>query len=74
MTTDLLGDPVPEPRKRQAAPTIKTDRRQVEMFGMRDAAIQAQAARDAAGPRTGQCAADHGLFAAPAASEQEPML
>ena len=62
--------PGPAP-KREPEPTIRTDRRQIDMFGTADAAVQAQAARDQAGrgalaPKGGQKAADEGLFARPA--------
>jgi hypothetical protein len=65
----LLGVPEREQAaSMQRAPTIRTDTRQVDMFGRSDAAVQAQAARDQAGrgallPGVEQKAADEGLFA-----------
>jgi hypothetical protein len=70
----LLGEPERVPRETpQREPTIRTDTRQIDMFGTRDAAVQAQAARDQAGPKSGQKAADEGLFA-PKEPGQEPLF
>ena len=62
---DLFGGNRAEPTARTPEPTIRNDQRQVDMFGRNDAAIQAQAARDAAGPRSNQQPANEGLFARP---------
>lgn len=66
---DIFTGEQPEPQPRtEPEPTIRSDRRQVDMFGTSDAAVQAQAARDQAGrgginPRGEVKAADEGLFA-----------
>ena len=70
---DLLGNPIREPGRKPVVYTVRTDPAQVDMFGTRDAAIQAQAARDAARPRAGQQPANEGLFA-PATTEQEGLF
>lgn len=68
---DIWRGETPEPPPRaQAAPTIRNDVRQQDMFGTADAAVQAQAARDQAGrgallPKGQQLPADEGLFARP---------
>lgn len=60
----LFGEAPPAPRVRPSEePTIKNDERQIMMPGMEPTARQAQGAREAAGPRGGQKAADEGLFA-----------
>lgn len=69
---DLLG----APRRAPSAPrapefTIHNDPTQAVMPGMESSARQAQAARDAAPPRSGQKAADEGLFARPEAVQPE---
>ena len=66
---DLFGTPVQERVERVAEPTIHNDQRQSVMPGMESSARQAQAAKDAAGPRGGQEAANEGLFA-PKETEQ----
>jgi hypothetical protein len=61
---DLLGRPVSAGKQpRTPEPTIHDDPNQVVMPGMEPSARQAQAARDAAGPKTDQKRADEGLFA-----------
>lgn len=60
---DLLGQERRAPVAHSPEPSLRDDKRQVDMFGTADAAVQAQAARDAAGPRSGQKPADEGLFA-----------
>ena len=73
----LFGEPERERQdKPPAEPTIRTDPRQVDMFGKADAAVQAQAARDQAGrgalaPKTPQAKADEGLFATP---DEQPSM
>jgi len=60
----LFGEPereaIPKP---EPEPTIRTDPRQMGLLGTEPTALQAQAARDAAGPRSGQEPANEGLFA-----------
>lgn len=68
--TDLFGEQRVEREKREPEPTIRNDKRQTDMFGGQEA-VQAQASRDAAGPRGGQKAADEGLFAAKEAEQKE---
>ena len=72
MTADLFGHERAAPSRRAQEPTVRTDARQVDMFGSNDAAIQAQAARDAAGPRGGQ-QRPGGLFE-PSEPTQEGLL
>lgn len=72
--TDLLGRPVAEPASRRTPePTIRNDTRQTALPGTEPSARQAQAARDAAGPRSGQLPANEGLFARPE-TEQASLL
>lgn len=52
----------PETPRPQQAPLIRNDPTQHTIPGTEPSAVQAQAARDAAGPRAGQKAADEGLF------------
>ncbi|MEI6700496.1 MAG: CsbD family protein, partial [Actinomycetota bacterium] len=59
---DLFGGERAQPARREAELTIRGDQRQQVMPGMEPSARQAQAARDAAGPRSGQKPADEGLF------------
>lgn len=62
----LFGETAREQTPRAAPePTIRTDERQAVMPGMERSAVQAQAARDQAGPRGGQEPANEGLFARP---------
>jgi hypothetical protein len=56
-----------------AEPTIRNDPRQLGLLGTEPSAVQAQAARDQAGPRGGQKPADEGLFA-PKETEQNPLF
>lgn len=71
----LFGEaPTPEAPKREPEPTIRSDTRQVDMFGTADAAVQAQAARDQVGRgalagKGPQAKADEGLFAPKAPDE-----
>lgn len=60
---DLFGSERQPTTRRAAEPTIRTDARQAIMPGMEPSAVQAQAARDAQGPRGNQQPADQGLFA-----------
>lgn len=69
----LLGEAAPDAVKREAEPTIRNDPRQVDMFGTADAAVQAQASRDQAGPKGNQLPADQGLFA-PKETPQEGLF
>jgi hypothetical protein len=60
----LFGEPERETvPKREPEPTFRTDPRQMGLLGTEPTARQAQAARDAAGPRSGQEPANEGLFA-----------
>lgn len=70
--TDLLGRPIRESAERTTEPTIRNDPNQAVMPGMGPSAVQAQAARDAAPSRSGQEAADEGLFAR--AEPEQPSL
>jgi hypothetical protein len=64
---DLLGRPIAEPSVPHISePTIQNDTRQIGLPGTEPSAVQAQAARDNAGPPGGQLPADEGLFANPA--------
>lgn len=70
----LFGETAREQTPRAAAePTIRTDERQAVMPGMERSAVQAQAARDQAGPRGGQQPANEGLFA-PKPPDQKPLF
>ncbi len=75
---DLFGRSTAEPKPREERePTIKNDKRQVDMFGTGDAAVQAQAARDQTGrgglnPKGAQQPADEGLFKP--ADKQRPLF
>lgn len=67
---DLFGATRAQPAARTPEPTIRNDQRQADMFGTKDAAVQAQAARDQAGrgalaPKAPQQRVDEGLFKAP---------
>ena len=68
---DLFGAQKAAPAQRAPEPTIKADVRQQEMPGMERSAVQAQAARDAEGPKSGQLPADQGLFARPETPQPE---
>jgi len=68
---DLFGTARPSAPTRTPEPTIRDDQRQAVMPGMEPSARQAQAARDAAGPRGGQKAADEGLFGRPETEQPE---
>lgn len=69
---DLLGAPRRgTPAARAPEFTIHNDPNQALMPGMEPSARQAQAARDAAPPKSGQKAADEGLFARPEAVQPE---
>lgn len=71
---DLLGHSNPEPSGgRTSEFTIHNDPSQVTMPGMEPSAKQAQAARDNAGPQSGQVPANEGLFA-PKETEQPSLL
>ena len=69
--TDLFGATRAPPATRTPEPTIRNDQRQAVMPGMEPSAVQAQAAHDAAGPRTGQEPANQGLFARPETPQPE---
>lgn len=60
---DLFGTERAQPARREVEPTIKGDQRQITMPGMEPSARQAQASRDAQGPRSNQQPANEGLFA-----------
>lgn len=60
---DIFGGGTEPRAPREAEPTIRNDKRQDVLPGMEPSARQAQAARDQAGPRSDQRAADEGLFA-----------
>jgi hypothetical protein len=65
---DLFGTTRVASAQRTPEPTIRTDQRQAVMPGMEPSAIQAQAARDNAPPKSNQLAPNEGLFA-----RQEPV-
>jgi hypothetical protein len=73
----LFGEVAKPPApKREPEPLIKNDKRQIDMFGTGDAAVQAQAARDQAGrgalaAKGQQAKADEGLFAQQEAPQPE---
>lgn len=68
---DLFGGERAEPARRTPEPTIKGDPRQAVMPGMEPTAKQAQASREAAGPRGNQLPPDQGLFARPETKQPE---
>lgn len=69
--TDLLGHAIRAPTRRAPEATIRNDPNQAVMPGMAPSAVQAQAARDATGPRGGQERANEGLFAPKGAEQPE---
>lgn len=70
---DLFGDQQAERAPRPPPePTIKNDPRQQSLLGTEPTAKQAQAASEAAGPRSNQKPADEGLFARP--EPEQPSL
>ena len=71
---DIFGGEAQPRATREAEPTIRTDKRQETLPGMEPTARQAQAARDQAGPRTGQEPANQGLFAPRGAAPQPDMF
>lgn len=66
---DLFGANREPPTPRTQEPTIRNDQRQQTLAGMEPTAKQAQASRDAAGPKSNQEPANQGLFA-PKETEQ----
>ena len=69
---DLFGGEGKGPAQRATPePTIKSDQRQQAFEGMEATAKQAQAARNAAGPRGNQLPADQGLFGRPETPQPE---
>lgn len=68
---DLFGGERAQAARRTPEPTIKGDQRQIAMPGMEPSAVQAQAARDQAGPRSNQQPANEGLFARPETPQPE---
>jgi hypothetical protein len=69
----LFGEQAAEPTAKEPEFTIKNDPRQLGLLGTEPSAVQAQAARDAAGPKGGQQPANEGLFA-PKEPEQGGLL
>ena len=68
---DLFGKQAAQPATRTPEPTIRNDPRQQTLEGMGPSAVQAQAAKNAEGPKSNQLPPDQGLFAHPEPAQPE---